>query len=160
MRRTWLFGALALLLLAACRGGQGAERSYPVYFRTLEGEEALAAELRTLPPGTDPARGLLDCLLEGPETEGLKRTIPTAVSVRAFALESGVLEVDFSSRYASLSGIDLTLADYSVVRTLSQLEEVETVVITVDGQFLPYRDHQHLTVADAWFAGESEQKTP
>lgn len=147
----------ALLLAAGCEGGQeqGA-LCYPVYFRALEGEAALAAEERTLPPDMDPAEGLLRCLLEGPETEGLTRTIPTAVTIRSFSLEGGVLEVDFSSRYASLSGIDLTLADYSVVRTLSQLEEVETVVITVDNQPLLYRDHQELTAADAWFAGEEE----
>lgn len=146
---------LAMLLLAAgCEGGQEQAQSYAVYFRALEGEAALAAEERTLPPDMDPAEGLLRCLLEGPEGEGLTRTIPTAVTVRSFSLEGGVLEVDFSSRYASLSGIDLTLADYSVVRTLSQLEEVETVVITVDNQPLLYRDHQELTAADAWFAGE------
>jgi len=146
--------ALAALMLAGCEGGQEQTLCYPVYFRTMEGEAALAAEHRTLPSGMDPAEGLLNCLLEGPEEEGLLRTIPPAVTIRSFSLKGGVLEVDFSGRYASLSGIDLTLADYSVVRTLSQLEEVETVVITVEGQPLLYRDHQQLTVADAWFAGE------
>ena len=57
--------------------------------------------------------------------------------------------MDFSSRYASLSGIDLTLADYSVVLTLTQLEEVEAVMITAEGELIPYRDHQRLTAGDA-----------
>ena len=49
-------------------------------------------------------------------------------------MNNGLLTVDFSSTYGTLSGIDLTLADYSVVLTLTQLEEVETVMITVGGE--------------------------
>ena len=51
--------------------------------------------------------------------------------------------------------IDLTLEDYSVVLTLTQLEGVETVMITVDGEMLAYRDHQRLTAEDAWVLAEA-----
>ena len=64
------------------------------------------------------------------------------------------MTVDLSSRYASLSGIDLTLADYSIVQTLSQVEGVEAVTITAEGEPLPYRDHQRLTAAEAWITME------
>ena len=92
--------------------------------------------------------GLLNSLLSGPSEEGLLRTIPDGVTLRGWTLENGLLTVDFSSRYGSLSGIALTLADYSVVLTLTQLDTVDTVMITAEGDLLSYRDHQRLTAAD------------
>ena len=59
------------------------------------------------------------------------------MSLRSWTLNNGLLTVDFSSTYGTLSGIDLTLADYSVVLTLTQLEEVETVMITVGERCSP-----------------------
>lgn len=157
MRKGFWALLLTVLLLSACTGAEP-EGSYPVYFRAMEGEEALAAEYRILPEDMEPVEGLLLCLLDGPQGEGLSRAIPSGVSLREVRLEKGLVSVDFSTRYASLSGIDLTLADFSVVRTLSQLPEVEQVVITVDGGDIPYRDHQCFTAADAWFAGEEAEE--
>lgn len=159
MRRTLcLLTAGALLaLLAACGVPTVQEEGYRVYFRAQEGTEALQAELHSVPSEADPAAYLLDCLLAGPEEEGLDRAIPSSVTLRGTSLENGVLTVDFSSRYASLSGIDLTLADYSVVKTMTQLEGVETVVINVEGEPIPYRDHQRLAAADAWLFDEQTE---
>ena len=117
-------------------------------------------ERHTLPAGTDPVEGLLTLLLAGPDGENLTRTIPAGVTLRGWELSNGLLTVDFSSRYCGLSGISLTLADYSVVHTLSQLPQVQAVMITADGELLPYRDHQRLTDADAWTAVDQEEKNP
>ncbi len=153
----------ALLVLGGCVRMAGEEAAYSVYFLTEEGEmgmdEVLVPERRTLPAGTDPVDGLLGCLLEGPEGEGLTAAIPTGVTVRAWDLENGVLTVDFSGRYASLSGIALTLADYSVVRTMTQLDGVEAVAITADGDSISYRDRQRLTGEDLWQTEGSEAET-
>ncbi len=150
----WIAAGLFLVLLTACGGPAEKEAEYRVYFRALEGEEALQAELRSLPSGTQPVEGLLALLLAGPESEGLERTIPANVTLRGTSLENGVLTVDFSSRYAGLSGIDLTMADYSVVQTLSQVDGVEAVTITAEGEPIPYRDHQRLTAEDVWLFEE------
>ena len=83
-----------------------------------------------------------------PRGENLTSALPEGVSLRSWTLNNGLLTVDFSSTYGTLSGIDLTLADYSVVLTLTQLEEVETVMITVGGEMLSYRDHQRMTAED------------
>ena len=86
---------------------------------------------------------------DGPaQGENLTSALPEGVSLRSWTLNNGLLTVDFSSTYGTLSGIDLTLADYSVVLTLTQLEEVETVMITVGGEMLSYRDHQRMTAED------------
>ena len=112
------------------------------------GGQALRAENRTLDPETEAVEGLLQAILSGPESETLTNVIPASVSLRGWTLRNGLLTVDLSGSYGTLSGIDLTLADYSMVLTLTQLEEVEAVMITVEGQVLSYRDHQRLTAED------------
>lgn len=106
------------------------------------------AERHTLDPAADPVEGLLELVMAQPRGENLTSALPEGVSLRSWTLNNGLLTVDFSSTYGTLSGIDLTLADYSVVLTLTQLEEVETVMITVGGEMLSYRDHQRMTAED------------
>ena len=151
MRRYGLFLLLAVLLLAAGCGAHTLEgRDYSVYFldRSNEAAQALKAESRALDQEADQVEGLLQAILSGPESENLSNVIPASVSLRGWALTNGLLTVDLSGSYGLLSGIDLTLADYSMVLTLTQLEEVEAVMITVEGQVLSYRDHQRLTAED------------
>ena len=151
MKRICSLLLLLILLLSACVAVNREEEGTPIYFvsdtpgRTL----ALVPEYRLLPENVEPIQTMLEALLEGPETEGLSRAIPAGVSLRDWTLEDGVVIVDLSGRYGNLSGIALTLADYSVVLTLCQLEEVEAVMITVNGEILAYRDHQRLTLGDA-----------
>ena len=49
---------------------------------------------------------------------------------------------------SAVAGIDLTLADYCVTLTLTQLDGVNAVSITSGGRELPYRETQTLTAAD------------
>lgn len=148
--------ALCLLTLAGC-GGNAKGTEYAVYYcNQAAGEEAaLVAEKRVLPPDTEPVEGLLNLLLSPPQSENLTMAIPSGVTLRKWTLYNGLLTVDFSSGYGVLSGIDLTLADYSVVLTLTQLEGVEAVMITAEGEMLSFRDHQRLTAEEAWSALQS-----
>jgi len=141
---------LAVSLLAGCAASELDGSGYPVYFlnQAEDGGRALKAESRELEAEADLVEGLLLALLEGPQREDLGRIIPASVSLQGWTLNNGLLTVDLSGSYGMLSGIDLTLADYSLVLTLTQLEEVEAVMITVEGEPLPYRDHQRLTADD------------
>lgn len=157
---TGLLGVLlALCLLGGCLSTQEKGTAYQVYFWNQEVGQgpALQGETRILPKEEDPVEFLLACLMEGPQEEGLSRTIPNGVTLKNWKLENGVLFVDFSSWYGSLSGIALTLADYSVVLTLTQLDGVEAVEITAGGEQLLYRDHQRLTAKDAWVVGHMNE---
>ena len=162
MRRTVLLALACLTLLSAAgcvragREGTG----YVVYYLSedVDLDLALTPEERELPEGTDPVEGLLTLLLEGPESEELTRAIPTGVTLRGWRLEEGVLTVDFSARYSALSGVALTLADYSVVNTLCRLEGVDAVEITADGDYLTYRDHQRMTAGDTWSLEEPDEE--
>ena len=154
MRKGWLcLLLLALLgtLLSGCMRRVEAQ-GYDVYYveQSAGAASALVPEKHPLPSGRPSVEGLVDLLLSRPQREDLTSAIPEGVTLRKWTLYNGLLTVD-----GTLSGIDLTLADYSVVLTLTQLEGVETVMITVDGEMLAYRDHQRLTAEDAWVLAEA-----
>ena len=65
------------------------------------------------------------------------------------ALEEGVLALNLSEQYGGLTDISLTVADYCIVLTMSQLDGVEAVEINVAGQPVSYRNHQILTREEA-----------
>lgn len=145
-----LCSALLLLGLMACKAEEQDALQYDLYFLPAQGsfrDAALCTESCTLTE-EEPVDALLAHLLAGPVQEGNLRSIPEGVTVNGWVLENGVLTVDFSRRYGDLGGIDLTLADYSVTMTLSQLEQVSTVITTVEGEAIPYRERQSLRSSD------------
>lgn len=79
-------------------------------------------------------------LLGGCEAPGFRRAIPVGTELLDSRLIGSTVQVDFSTPYRQLSGMDLTIADYCVALTLVQIPGVYTVRITVDGEELAYRD--------------------
>ena len=159
-RRLWMLPALALALtLAACAALLPPEESggLQLYFLSTGGHGPAIAG--TPYAGQNPtAEELISALLAGPEDDSLRSPFPAGVYLRSAQLAEGLLKVDFSEQYGGLSDISLTLADYCVVCTVCQLEEVEAVEITASGRQMNYRSHQILTPADvaSW---EEEQNT-
>ena len=140
----------ALLLLAACGGREDREEQDFVLYYLLEGEPVHGSALDWEPyPGeADPGpEELLTALLAGPTQEGLTSPFPRGVSLLSWDWdeeEPGVLRITLSELYGALTDISLTLADYCIVLTLSQLEEVEGVEIRSGGHSAGYRSHQTL----------------
>ena len=145
----------ALVLLAACGGREDrAEQDFVLYY-LLEGEPVHGSALDWEPyPGeADPGpEELLTALLAGPTQEGLTSPFPRGVSLLSWDWdeeEPGVLRITLSEQYGALTDISLTLADYCIVLTLSQLEEVEGVEIRSGGHSAGYRSHQTLRADEA-----------
>lgn len=136
--------ALALsLLLVGCAGGGGDGERKPgectLWFAAAHGSPqsaALGSETRTLPTG----ESLLPLLFQGPQSEELTSPFPAGTALRGSRVEDGTAYVDLSEAYGGLSGAELTLADACVVLTLCQLDGVDRVYITVEGEPRPYRD--------------------
>ena len=95
---------------------------------------------------------LLSALLAGPEQAGLVSPFPRGVAMQQWSWDEerpGVLLVDLSEQYGALADVSLSLADYSIVLTLSQAEGVEEVEITAGGRRVSYRSHQVLSAQEA-----------
>ena len=110
---------------------------------TAEDTQALATEL-------------VEKLLEGPTEEGLKSAIPSGTSLLSLETRGGRAVVDLSASYGSLSGIALTLADYAITLTLTQLPDIHAVEITVRGNQLVYRDQEVFTGRDVLLYTEED----
>ena len=156
----WLL--VFLLLLSACGRREEKERGeYVLYFLAgdlVSGQSghgpALDWESYT-GEGTPGAEELLQALLAGPTLEGLATPFPRGVSLRQCSWDEerpGILTVTLSEQYGALTDISLTLADYCIVLTLSQLEDVEGVEIRAGGYSSGYRSHELLKAEEALLA--------
>ena len=155
----------ALLTASGCaaqEAGSGKQdgQSYVIYYSALsneEGESAVEGERRVLSQGQETIPGLMELLLEQPQSTELTTPFPSGLQLLDWQLKEGVLHLDLSDQYYSLSGVNLTLADACLTLTLCQLEEVDSVYVTVEGHELPYRSIQQLSAEDILLAGGADE---
>ena len=154
-----------LAVLAAC-GQEKAPRakSFDLYFRAADlelavGGGAFETERVYLTPSEDPreqAEALMAELLRGPHDETMKSPIPSGTTLLGLELKGRRAVVDLSVAYSSLSGVALTLADYAITLTLTQIPEILSVQITVRGRELAYREKQIFTAREALLSQEED----
>ena len=149
-RNIFIFLLPLLMVLAACAAHSTAQTDPParLYFISdLPHGPALDWEPFSQPDPTP--EQLIHALLEGPHSDSLHSPFPAGLTLRSCQLDNGILTIDFSEQYGGLSAAGLTLADYSLVLTLCQLDEVDLLSITVSGRQLPYRSHHILSYQEA-----------
>lgn len=101
--------------------------------------------------------GLMAALMADPTVDGsLRSPIPEGTRLLGWKLDDGLLRVDLSEEYGSLAGIGLTIADYCITLTLSQLPGVERVTVTVGGHELDQRYRQELSAEQVILSGAEE----
>ncbi|MGM9593399.1 MAG: GerMN domain-containing protein [Candidatus Onthomonas sp.] len=159
MRRlTALLLALCLLLLSGCgqpEAAQGLLLYYAARSDTGGQSAALQGEIwPDAPDQPDPGQ-LVNRLLQPPQEPQLEQVFPEELRLLSWSVSEGLLTLDFSEEYSELSGIALTLANYSLVLTLTQLETVDRVTVTVDGKSLPEGSGQNLSQSDLLLTGEA-----
>ena len=161
----------ALVAFASCaKSAQEDEESgYALYFLsdldTSGGGDAIAASSLRFTPGEamsteDCVRALMELLLAGPDEAALQSPIPEGTALRSLKVSGRRAEIDLSAQYARLSGIVLSLADYCITLTLSQLPNVNAVSITANGSELPYRKTQVLLSADTLLSSRESGLRP
>ena len=169
-RRTLITGLACLCALALAACGLASGRESPeglpceLYFRGADltasaGGDVFQTETVYIDETLDTqaqAEALLEALLAGPSGEFRRSLIPAGTSLLSVEVDGGRALVDFSAGYSTLSGIRLTMADYAVALTLTQLPDVAVVRVTVQGQDLAYRDSQLFSARDVLLSSEED----
>lgn len=153
-----LLTAVCLLLgLTACGDGKKSD-GLEIYYAVRDGggydQAGVQSEIWTDVPDTVTIDDLFPRLLTAPEDGERYVVFPSTVRLLGWTLEEGLLTVDLSESYSELSGISLTLADYCLVLTAAQLDGVERVCITVEGQPLPEGGEGFFAASDVLLSGE------
>ncbi len=123
------------------------------------GGDAVAAEYCELSLPADKVQAaemLLERYWEGPAGEGLTSPLPKGLQLLGVEERSGRLEINVSSHYRTLSGVELTLADSCFALTLTQLEGVYSVAILVSGKPLEYRAEQEFHRRDVLLSSSED----
>ena len=153
---------LALLLTGCAASRRTPKQTFRIYgLSGAPGGDAISAvdvdwsERKSLTVDQQ-AQAALEQLLGACTEPGYRTPIPQGVTLHSCQLTGGMALVDFSQGYEQLSGIDLTIADYCVTLTLSQLPGISVVRITVEGQDLAYRTHSLLQSKEVLMTSEDD----
>lgn len=87
-------------------------------------------------------------LLAEYQKDGFLSPLPAGTTLRSVTMKGSTAWVDLSGSYSQLSGMALTIVDYCVALTLTQLKGIYAVHITVNGQELAYRDNNVFLAGD------------
>lgn len=110
-----------------------------LYFSNKE-TQILIPEARTIDVKElvkQPYETLLKLLIEGPKDEKLERTIPEGTKINKVELKDKILYIDFSEEFVNnhIGGVEAeSNTIYSIVNTLTQLNEIESIKILINGQ--------------------------
>lgn len=128
-----------LLLLTACGNRQQDQEgtAYKIYY--VNNEETKIVE-REYVSGTTDGRLLMEELLEQlthiSEKMDYETLLGKEISVEGHTLDNGLLTLDFGESYHNLKGTREILVRASIVRTLTQIPDVERMAFTVRGEQL------------------------
>lgn len=153
MKRLWA-GFLALALLTSCAVPAEPEEQaggHLIYYLASE-EDARGGdriqgsyEDLELPENAslaEEAEAAVERLLLGPEEGGLYSPLPPGVELLSLEVRDRIAYVDLSGGMNSLSGVELALADYCLTLTLTALDGVGAVAVTVQGRNLGQQPKQ------------------
>ena len=153
--RRFLTAALALaLLLAACAAPADPEEHEDgccIYYLAAEeaarGGDRIRGSYETLDLPEDAglaekAKALVERMLTGSEDGTLFSPLPQGVELLSLEVRDRTAHVDLSGGMNNLSGVDLTLAYYCLTLTLTALDGVGAVEITVQGRSLGQQPKQ------------------
>ena len=110
-----------------------------LYFKNIE-TNSLIAEARCIDVkdlAKDPYTCLIDLLITGPESEKLESAIPEGTKVNSCTLKGNTVYVDLSAEFVNNAPTGIneeSMIVYSIVNTLTELNEVSGVKILINGE--------------------------
>ena len=85
----------------------------------------------------EPYKKLMQLLIEGPQNQGLSKTIPDGTKINKAELKGEILYLDLSKEFIEnhVGGEEQeSITIYSIVNTMTNLTEVNSVKILIDGE--------------------------
>lgn len=157
-KRSFILAVALLLCLCACAVGQGSDANESLLWFVLRWDDGHPELCSAEYAGDCSAPQMMETLLAGPAAgTGLVSLIPEGTKLLDCEQRGDLVHVDLSEPYAALTGAELTLADYCITLTLTQLEGVDSVYITVNGRELPQRSKQVFRADDVVLSGAEEE---
>ncbi len=153
-----LMMTVALIYVPGC--GKNAEQNNAIelYFISVAdvlSGAAIDSETQTVEDLTVPS--VMERLLQSPkDTTRLSSFAPDGTKLLGWSVTDGVASLDLSEEFGQLTGINLTKAEYCIVLTLTQLDGIDSVFITVAGKTLPGAAASTLSSDDVLLYGETE----
>ena len=155
MMRRMIAGFLALMLCFLCGCNVGEEQvteGLHLYHLTQEearlGGDIISTTLipwEELPESREEqAAVVLEQLLTD-----VNSPLPRGTVLRSVTVSGSSVHVDLGGAYSQLSGVDLTIADYCIALSLTQLTGIYAVRVLCEGREVSYRSKQLLLASDA-----------
>lgn len=150
MKKIWkicqAFSLLFLLgaLLSACgeEKGEQSGREFSVYYLNREETKIVRQEVLIQDEECSQetqVRTLLEALQQTPGDVSLKASVGVDFKVNSYRIEEGQLDLDVDEAYRKLSPTTEVLARAALVRTLTQVDGINHVLMSVGGQTLTDR---------------------
>ena len=135
---TMLIACLMILSLTSCQREQmDPDRTYQVFYvsNSETKVEAHDYEMQS-ETSAEQMEELFSCLSTLPEKLEYKAPFSMGFEMKGYKLEDGKLQIDVSSAYLELPATTEVLVRAAIVRTLTQIEDVKYIGITVEGNQL------------------------
>ncbi len=123
-------------------GGASSEISINLYFADQSGTFLLLDSRNTVRmEAEDEARFIVEELILGPEKSEMYPVLPNGIKLRSVSIDNGICTVDYSYDFLEMlpqNAREERIAIYSVVNSLTELDDIDWVQFTVNGQRLGY----------------------
>lgn len=110
-----------------------------VYYENKETGEIMpeARQVDVAVLAKNPYEYLINCLMENPKSEKLQNTIPTEAKINKIELKGDILFIDFSKEWIESIELGKEAEEKminSIVKTMTELNEVNGIKVLVDGE--------------------------
>ena len=137
-----LFSLVCCFILAAC-GNEKKEEGLNVRIYYLDNKETTLMHENHILEGETTKEQIVEILtLLGttPENKEMKPSISGGINIVNFAYEDNIVTVSIGSKYSELSKTTSILTRAAIVKSLTQLDEVDGVNLTIEGEPLTDSD--------------------
>ena len=156
--KKFIFLLLLLLTLTACGRDTSPEDTAKFYYPLQEitlGSNSTSISFEVGDRGNNSVQDLLSVYLKGPQTNTLANPFPADISLISLLTEDGKTSLILSDSYASLTGLDLSLANASLAQTVLGLTGAEEAIISCESKTLDGESHIAINKDDLILLDES-----